>query len=169
MADVIDTTQSIVLSRIVARLRAVFSSLPERLCYETLDPMTPPELPRGGGFALTVAPGDGVFDEDEQVGGGEEQLHEKSSVSVTIYVRTKLDRPGDAYYLLQETNRGLLHLKKRVLAALVGHELKDAAGKPLLTSHIYAMRSWRPQWRADEAGGIGMLAVAFGVDWHWEL
>lgn len=162
----IDTTQDTILTQIVARLRDVLD-LPAHRCYETLEPLTDPPVPKGGEYFLTVSPGDGHFDEGMQAGGGAAQLMERSSVSVTAYAKIALD-PGDqATEILHEVSRGMLPIKKGILRALVGHDLQDEDDNYLLRSQLYALQSWRPRYLPDAK--IAMIAVGFGTDFDWDL
>jgi hypothetical protein len=162
----IDTTQDIVLTRIVARLQGALG-LPEHRCYETLEPLVDPPIPKGGYYFLTVSPGDGRYDEGMQVGGGAEQLMEMASVTVTAYALIALD-PGDtATEILHKVNRGMLPIKKAILDALVGHDLTDSGGNYLLRQQIYAIQAWRPRYNKDTK--IAMIAVGFGTDFDWDI
>lgn len=162
----IDTTQAMILSRIVARLRDVLE-LPEHRCYETLEPLVDPPIPKGGDYFLTVSPGDGRFDEGMQVGGGAAQLMEMSSVTVTAYARIALDPADRATQILQKVNRGMLPLKQAILVALVGHDLADEEDNTLLRAQLYAVQAWRPRYMPDSK--IAMIAVGFGTDFDWDL
>jgi len=166
MADRIDTTQSLVLQRVVARLREALD-LPEGRCYETLEPLADPEIPKGGDFFVTVSPGEGQFDEGMQDGGGRAQLMERSSVTVTAYTKIRLDRSDHATHLLQKIHRGVLPLKHKLLAVLAGEDLTDEAGNRLLRHPLYALQAWRPRYNRES--GIAMIAVAFGTDFDWDL
>jgi len=162
----IDTTEDIVLTRIVARLRSELT-LPDHRCYETLEPLVDPPVPKGGDYFLTVSPGDGRFDEGMQVGGGADQLMEMSSVTVTAYSKIVLD-PGDrATQILHKVSRGMLPIKKLILGSLVGHDLLDGDGNSLLRAYLYAIQSWRPRYNKDSK--IAMIAVGFGTDYDWDL
>jgi len=162
----IDTTPDVILTRIVARLRAVLE-LPAHLCYETLEPLVDPPIIKGGDYLLTVSPGNGRFDEGMQIGGGAEQLMEQTSVVVTAYAKIALD-PGDkATQILHAVNRGMLPIKKLILAALVGHDLEDADGNQLLRQFLYALQSFKPQYNLESK--IAMIAVGCGVDFDWDL
>lgn len=162
----IDVTQEVVLARIVARLRDVLD-LPEHRCYETLEPLADPPIPKGGDYFLTVSPGDGRFDVAMQEAAGAEQLQELASVTVTAYSKIALD-PGDrATEILHKVSRGMLPLKRGILAALVGHDLLDEDGNSFLRSYLYAIQSWRPRYNADSK--IAAVAVAFGTDYDWDL
>lgn len=161
----IDTTQDVILTRIVARLRS-YLGLPEHRCYETLEPLVDPPVPKGGDYFLTVSPGDGTFDEEMQVGGGQDQLTELSSVTVTGYAKIALD-PGDqATQILHKVSRGMLPIKQGILSALAAHDLLDSSGNQILRSYMHALRSWRPRYDPDSK--IAMIAVSFGTDFDWD-
>jgi hypothetical protein len=162
----IDITQDVVVERVVARLRDVLD-LPDSRCYETLEPLIDPQIPKGGDFFLTVSPGNGHYDVGMQNGGGRDQLMEQSSVSVTAYTKIRLDAADRATKLLHEVHRGVLPLKKKILDALVGVDLEDAEGNTFLRQPLYAMQSWAPRYNQDS--GIAAIAVAFGTDFDWDL
>ena len=162
----IDITQTVVVRRIVARLRDVLD-LPDHRCYETLEPLVDPPIPKGGEYFLTVSPGDGRFDVPMQEAAGAAQLMELASVTVTAYAKIALD-PGDrATEILHKVARGMLPIKGDILRALVGHDLVDEDGNTFLRAYLYAMQSWRPRYNADTK--IAMIAVAFGTDYDWDL
>ena len=150
----------------LARLRDQLA-LTDRQCYETLEPITTPTIPAGGDYLVTVSPGDGRFPAEYQIGGGSATCVEETSVTVTLYTRTRTDQTDHAERLFHDETRGLMVLKQKVLKALVGHVLTDIDGNELLTQHLYAMQSWRP--RVDQQSNLAMTAVGFGVDYNWDL
>jgi hypothetical protein len=162
----IDSTQDAILKAVVDRLREILQ-LSKALCYETLEPLVDPPIPKGGEYFLTVSPGDSVFDEALQAGGGRFQLTEMGSVTVTAYAKIRLDAGDRVTEVLHTVGRGMMPIKLRILDALVGHDLADAAGDLLLRHPIYAMRSWRPQYNAES--GIARVAVGFGTDFDWDM
>lgn len=162
----IDTTQALVLERIVARLRDELG-LTERTCFETLEPRSPISVPPGGGTFLTVALGAGRFDEPMQIGGAQHVCYERTSIAVTIYSRLKLDSGHHAASQLRDATRGLLAQKHAVLRALVGHDLQDLAGDSILGQWVAAVQAWPPRY--DPESGLAMLAVEFATDFVWDL
>lgn len=164
--DRIDALPTVILQRIAARLRSELG-LNDRQVFLTLEPTAAPTIPPGGDVCLTVALGDGRFDEANQIGGTRETLVEETSVTVTAYVRTKLDAGDHAEALLLEAARGLLVWKQRILKALDGIDLADDNDSRLLVQYLNAIQSWRP--RIDGHTQIAMIAVAFTVDFNWDL
>ncbi len=162
----IDTTQALVLQRLVALLRTELS-LHSRYCYLTDNPLDLPDLPVGGNYAVSVAAGDGQFDVDGQVGGGEDQLYEQGSAVITWYVRMDLDTPDHAEQLLVSANRGLVTIKRAILKAVCGKMLADLAGSDLLRQHLYAIHAYRANYRRD--AGIAWMAIEVGLDFCWDL
>lgn len=162
----IDTNHSLVVERIVERLRDELG-LDERRCFETLEPRSPISVPPGGGYFVTVALGDGRFDEPMQIGGAQHVCYERTSITVTIYARVRLDSGHHAAAQLRDATRGLLTQKHAVLQALVGLDLQDLAGDSILGQWIAAIQAWPPRY--DQESGLAMLAVAFATDFMWDL
>lgn len=163
----LDSTQDAILTLIAERLRGVLG-LGVSQCYETYEPLNPPKFPASGVY-LSVAPGDGNFDQDLFAGGGRHQLAEESSIAVTIYSPIKTDHPDRAAQALHETARGLLPWKKSVLDVLAGHLLLDGSGRQVLRNPIYPLRATAPKRLNREKGDVCFLAVIFGVDFDWAL
>lgn len=159
----VDVTQETVLKRIVVRLRRQLR-LNRSRCYETLEPEAPAIQPVGGGHFVTVAPGDGQFVEGEQA---PPNVTEEWSVLVTVYTRIKLDRLNSDQELLRDASRGLLVLKRKILKALVGHDLTTRAGDTFLRQLLFARHCNRPQH--DSERHIGWITIEFGVPFDWEL
>lgn len=162
----IDSTQDVILTRIVARLRDELE-LPATRCYETLTPLDEPPIPKGGDYFLTVSPGNGSFDVEMQSGGGVYQLMEMSSVTVTGYAMVALDPVDKETQVLHKVTRGTLPIKRAILKALAGHDLQDGDDNEMLRSFIYAIRAWNPQYNRDTK--MARFAIAFGIDFDWDL
>jgi len=164
----IDIDQATILRLITEHLQRELTLGP-RQCYEVLDPRSP-NLPKGGGWFLTVAPGGGDFPQQEQI---PEQCTELWQVTVTIYSRLYLDSTDHDQKRLRDSTRGLLVLKQRVLEALVGQDLRtdeeptDAESDTFLRNLVYPLRASRAQ--VDEQHRIGWLSIDFGVDFDWDL
>ncbi len=164
----VDVRQDVVLERFVARLRDQLG-LNARQCYETLDAMSPRITPVGGGYVVTVAPGDGVFVEGEQAPGNST---EEWTILVTIYSRTNLDDAAHDERLLREPSRGLLNLKRLVLKALVGHDTQTVAvtageEDDFLRQLTFAIHAQRPQF--DDEKKVGWMTLEFGIHFDWEI
>lgn len=165
----VDTEQATLLERIADYLRKQLR-LNARRCFETLDPLHP-VIPPGGDYFLSVAPGDGTFDVEHQVGGGADQLTEYGEVVVTIYSRVKLDSTDHDEIIMRDASRGLLSLKKTVLKTLVGYDLALESGDTALRQTLYAKRYTAPTMGQQDGSGIGVafLSITFGVDFDWDL
>lgn len=165
----IDITQDVVLERLVARLRDQLN-FTDRQCYETLDPFSPPIIPKGGRWCVAVAAGDSAFVTGEQVAGN---FTEEWTVTVTIYTRMALDPADHAEKWLRDAGRGMLVLKRKVLAALVGYDLTDPDDNTFLRIPLYATRAHRPLVAERTGDGtkilLGMQSLEFRVDFDWEL
>ncbi len=165
----VDVTQDVVLDRFVERLRSALK-LNERQCYEALDSQSPPSIPIGGEYFLTVAPGDGDFIDGEQAVGN---VTEDWAVTVTIYSRVQLDQTDHDKETLSVAGRGLLRLKKDVLKALVGHDLAEEDDDTFLRQTLYAIRATRPELvskgGATQGMALAVMRIDFGVSFDWDL
>ncbi len=157
-----DATQTDVLTVIVAKLRSDLT-LNERNCFVTLDAMRPPKIPIGGDFVVTVSPGEGVFEEGEQY---EDNVTEEWTVIVAAHSRVQLDSANHDQKVLQDATRGLLLLKGKVLASLVGAD-PAIGGDEFARDLIFAQRAERPA--VDDNGMQAYISINFGVhfDWSW--
>ena len=161
----VDTTQDVVTDRLIVRLRDQLS-LKETHCYETDEPEKV-TIPPGGDYWVTVFVGPGSFDVPMQIGGGANQCVEMMPVTISAYSRIRLDPTERANRQLHEAARGLYPLKKKLLKALVGHDLLDEDGNTFLRQLIYALRSSLPE--VDNQAGWGRISVEFGLEWDWDL
>lgn len=163
----VDVQQSIVLERIIARLRSALK-LNDRQVYETLSEDFLPRIPVGGEYFVAVSLADGVFPEEEQVPGN---ITEDSGVSVTAYTRIKLDSTDHAEEILRNARRGLLPIKRKILAALVGQDLMTEEGDTFLRQVLFARSCTRPQVKEmpDNRATIGVITIDFGVSFDWDL
>jgi len=157
-----DATQSDVLTAITAALRTALA-LDARQCFEVLEPLAPPVIPKGGVYFVTVAPGEGVFVDGEQAAGN---CTEEWTVIVTAYARVRLDSTDHDQNLLQEASRGLLVLKGKLLAALVGADPVNGE-EAFMRDLIFAQRAERPGH--DGQKGVAWISIHFGVNFDWDL
>jgi hypothetical protein len=165
----IDVAQDVVLERLVERLRSALG-LPEQRCYETLSPDSPPVIPPGGEYFLTVSPGPGRFVEGEQVAGN---ITEVWSVVVSIFSRVRLDESGRDQETLRKAGRGLLAVKQKVLTALCGHDLQTRGNDTFLRWLLYAESCTEPRVleRQAELGPLRLanMELEFGVHFDWDI
>lgn len=162
----IATDQATVLEAVVARLRDQVQELRnESVCYVSDFPQPPQNVQHN--FYASISPTDGQFDEGEQIGAGSETLIEQTGVVVTCYSRMKLDRTGKATHLLFHEDRGLLAIKKEILAALASHRLLDSDGNELLVAYMHASQSSAPRY--DPEAKMGVMALHFHTDFQWDL
>ncbi len=160
-----DITQTDVLTAIMLQLRSSLG-LNARQCFETLEPLSPPVIPKGGDYFVSVAPGEGVFVDGEQAAGN---CTEEWSIIVTAYTRIRLDSTDHEQLLLQDTSRGLLILKAKILAALVGGD-PTSGGNPFMRDLIFAQQAERPRHGdMGKAQDIGSISIYFGVHFDWDL
>jgi len=160
-----DITQSDVVKSLVTRLRDQLS-LNERQCYRTIHPLTKARTPPGDWW-VTVSAGEGYFDAPLFEGGGRNQLSEDLQVTVTGYSRVRLDSTGHDEQLLDELERGLFHIKRRLLDAVAGIDLLDADGNPFLREFLVPRSATRPEY--DEAEYTGWISIVFSMQYDWEL
>lgn len=161
------TTQAEVLLRVQARLISAISSLNVSTCFLTLEPEPPMEVK--GNLFLTVCPMSGQFDEGFMVGAGQAGALESAGVIVTIWSACKLDKAGEAGTALTDATRGILAVKRKVLAALTSHDLLNSSGQPMLTAYMKPVSSDVPRasvYNTDQKLG---LPLAFSTEFIWDL
>jgi hypothetical protein len=168
----VDVTQDVVLERILARLRSELG-LNERQCYETLDALAPPAIPKGGEWFVAISPTEGQFIEGEQASPN---VTEEWGIIATIYTRLALDSTDHDEKLLRDATRGLLVLKKELLAALIGRDLQlesaDDTGDTFVRQLIFARTCHRPmilERQGEPRAMLGMLSIDFGIHFDWDL
>ena len=160
----IDIAQTDVLESIRLRVKTQLN-LDDSACFLVVESGKPPPFPPGADFFVTVGQGEGTFELEEQVEGN---TTEYSVVTVTGFSRcTRLDASNDYQELMRNTSRGLLPVKKKILAALVGHDLLDGYGNSFLRQLLYAARAGIPQ--VDAEAGIAWVSIDFGVGFDWDL
>jgi hypothetical protein len=164
----VDIEQGDLLERIATLLRRGLR-LDKRSCFLTISPLSV-AIPPGGDFFVSVSPGEGSFQTEDQ---HEEQCTEFTTVTVTGYTRIRVDSTGHDDKLLLEAARGLLRLKGRILKVLVGKD-PSVSDKPTAAEEdqavrqlLFAIRAHRPEY--DEKRQIGWLSIDFGVDFDWDL
>ena len=162
----IDVTQEKVITAIALRLRAELN-LPESQVIETVEPLSPPKLPPGGDYYLTVSPGDGVFPEDLQDGGGDSQLNEEAEIIVTGLSRVKLDQTNSDKAVIHNAEQGLLPIKQLILKTLAGQDPALPSGDKFLRQFLLARRSTQPTY--DEDAGVSFISVTFMASFDWDL
>ena len=150
------------MNAVMAQLRTSLGLVSNQV-FEVIDPLSPPSIPPGGDFFVTVAVAHGTFAESEQVPGN---ITEDGMITVTGYTRIKLDSGSDTK-LLHDSTRGLLGIKKKMLKALVGVDLQTDAGETFLRELVLAKVSSQPNYDPDK--GIGWLSMEFGVSWDWDI
>ena len=122
------------------------------------------EIPPGGEFFATVAPGNGQFPDGEQAVGN---VTEETSYQVTVYNRMRLDAVGRDDKLVLESASSLYKLKLRVLKAIVGHDLTNDDDDLFLRQLLHVTHADRPNYDKDK--GVGWLTLHVGVPFDWNL
>lgn len=159
----IDVQEADVLLAFRERLKSELA-LPENRCYLTTEPEAPPKIPRGGDYFVSIALGDSQFVTDNQA---PEQISEENTVIVTFYTRVQLDTPDAGERVLLLAARGLLPIKRKILKALVGHDLALPTGETFLRQLLFATHAARPRYDAQEA--IAYQSISFAVDYDVDL
>lgn len=155
-------SQADILTAIVEHLRGWFGLTPAT-CYETLY-ADAPKLNRAGDLVLTVSMADGLFDVDQQHGGGRETVWETVDVEVSAFTRIKVDPQNPDTAMLLDGRRGLLQRKCEILSAMIGANLTVDAGNVLIES-IVARTATRPGFD----GSTGMITITFALAYKWQL
>ena len=91
-------------------------------------------------------------------------------MAVSAYIRIRLDSTDHDYRLMLNDARGLIVLKRKLLQALVGHDL-TIGGNTFLRWVCHARRSAGPDVVQLGREGVhcGRIRVDFGVPFDWEL
>jgi hypothetical protein len=163
----INVTGNQVLASVVALLRASLG-FDESTCYEVANPDHVPSVPLTGDWWCTVAGGDGQFDPGNQ---DRSQCSEETEVIVTAYTRIMTDRTDHATDLLHDPDRGCLHMKHKLLSALVGKDLTTPTGDTFLRQFVWAARSSPAVTGEHEESKdlIGRIQLTFRIEFDWEL
>lgn len=162
----IDTTPEIIIEAMLTRLRTVLRLDPSR-CYYTADSLRYAQIPKGGDFWIEVSDGGGQFDPAQQIGGGDDMCTESCLVMVTGYSRVLLDAGSRMDRRSTDPRRGLFGLKRRILKALVEHDLLDEDGNTFLREPLHAVRATPLDWSKEK--NIGSVSVGFHVEFDWDL
>ncbi len=140
--------------------------LNDRTCYQTIEPMAPPNMPVGAPWWVSVSPGDSSFDEALQAGGGQMQLSESMGITVTGYTRIRLDSTDHDEKLFGNAVRGLFVTKQKILQAVAQVDISAEVGE-FLRSYVIATGADRPGYDADKS--TGWQSINFRLEWDWDL
>jgi len=162
----IDISQADAMDAFTTHLRDELE-LNNRTCYQTIEPLAPPNMPVGAPWWVSVSPGDSSFDESMQVGGGQLQLSESMGITVTGYNRTRLDSTDHDEKLFSDAVRGLFVVKHRILKAVAQIDISDDDGNTFLRSYVIVSGADRPGYDADK--GTGWQGIHFRLEWDWDL
>jgi len=154
------------LTALVAKLRTDLD-LGERQCYQTWEPEVPPKIQRGGDYAVSVAFGEGSFDQSLFDGGGRGQLTEDMAILVTAYSRVRLDSTDVAEQAFHETERGLFILARKIVKVFAAYDPEPAAGRTCLRELLRPVRIGRPI--VDKESSLGSISLQFIASWDWDL
>ena len=163
----INITQADVFQSILTRLQTALG-LNDRQCFAVARPQDAPPIPPGGDYFATVAFGNGSFPDGEQTPAN---ITEDTQAIVTVYNRLRTDSTNQDAYLLMDATRGLMPLKKLVLAALVGQDLTNKANQTFLRQWCHVTRSSIDIVKLGDGDGMpyGQLQLDFGISFDWDL
>lgn len=115
---------------------------------------------------LTICPGDSVFPEDVQIGGGTQTVEELGTLELYIFSDARLDQTGTFPAAVYDENEGLFELKRRVLKALCQVDPTGDNQLPLLSQFIPIQSAGKPR---KNGSGIHFLKLTFGISHFWDL
>lgn len=164
-----NVTQADAIQAILDHLRTELS-LEDDACFFVIDPLSF-HIPRGDWW-ITVAAGDGTFNQELMQSGVIEQCTEDSTFVVTVYERLHLDPTDDDGQMLVRATEGLLPRKRLILKTLCGED-------PLVGGNEFSRELITPQHcRApmvvspageEEGLQIGLMSITFGFTFDWDL
>jgi len=160
----INVDQIAVLEAVVARLISQISEFDANSCFISLDPIPIP-IPTQPLFC-TVGITESSFDQGIIEGGGQAACAEDSGVIVTVANRVMLDKVHTHKVALEESARGLLTFKKKILKALVSHDLLSGSDT-FLRNLMMPLSGAAPGSNAKDR--INWISVVFSTDFDWDL
>ena len=175
----IDIDEVGVLDAVLLRLRSQLA-LTDRTCRLIARPEDVPTIPAGGDYFVTVAPGPGTYVEEEQVPdvaatqndpARVSNITETSTITVSAYTRIKTDSTDHDDNLLRDATRGLLPIKKAILASLCGQDIATEDGDTFLREWMHAQSCSAPDLVSipQSNATYGRIAITFGIMWDWKL
>ena len=164
----IATTQLAILEAVKRRIVAQCGPMLNENTVIITDAEEPPDGTQNSTVA-TLWVTDGNFDEALHEGGGADQTVEYAGVEITLFSRNWSDRKGLGAQSLREASRGLLELKRSLLAAFSAHDLQDADGNELLVNLMAPLSAARPRKTTHKDKPLADLQLAFSTDFLWDL
>ncbi|HEV3340784.1 MAG TPA: hypothetical protein VG125_10525 [Pirellulales bacterium] len=165
----IPTNQDDVLNA-VERLLVTRLAISDKYIFQTTKPLVAIGNPPSGDYWLTISPGEGIFPDEWQIGGGANTVMELATTRVAAYTRIRTDSTDRDTNLLHDLKRGLLPIKRKLLKAMVGQQLyDDAAPNPnaLCIRAIGIIRAEDPDY--DKEKGTGFIVLHFATPFQWDL
>jgi hypothetical protein len=171
------STQSEILVAFASRLKK-FAPFNDQNVVISDQPI--PFIFPGGEVCLSVSPGSGRFPAEHWDAAHHARAVESGGVTVGIFKRATLDRPGRAEVALIAPDGGLLSdYKQQVLSIVLVDQPAagpasppwwpaDANGKPLTQQPPRPVSATTPAPVPDQDRWIGMQ-IDFAVDWAWWL
>lgn len=137
----------------------VFTTANTRLCMDwDRPPMT------SGAISCVVGPGDGNFEEDSLIGGGQQQATFDSSLIVAVYTPIRTDLSGFHNEILKEAKRGLWPLWKMILQSLVDFSPNDETNYFTRDPLYPTQRLWVKTMESKYFGFQQYFTVKYDVD-----
>lgn len=177
MPSQVKTTQKAVLEAVLARIRSqVTYAMPGTAAAQSLNETTMflawdadqavAQQPARNNVWGCVVPLQGTPSDAEFMGGGENDLHEQTGVTVMFFTSRKADQAAHSKHTLLDAG-ALLDMKRLLLKALTGWVPTDGSGNYLLTSPMQPI-SCAPPNRPQQSD-IADLSVTFTTDFEWDL
>lgn len=163
MSSRVPTTQAAVLQAIVDRLKAALS-FSDSQCF--LSVHAEPNATVDQNLWITVSPEDGQFDQELLDGAGRSGVAEQTWAVLTIFSQVRLDRPEHDVSMLNDTSRGVLSLKHRVINALTQFDPTNSDGDFILMEPMAPTNSPRP---LSDRKKLGDVQLWFSTKFLWDI
>lgn len=115
---------------------------------------------------ITMCPGDSVFPDDVQYGGGVNTIEEKETLELYIFSDARLDSTSKMPATVYDENEGLFELKRRVLRAMCQSDPTGDNQLPLLSELLPVISCTKPR---KNASGVHFIKLVFGIPHFWDL
>jgi hypothetical protein len=167
------TTKAEVLIRAARLLESKLPEFANRI-FVVIDDDIPQSMQ--GNSVLTVQITGGSFDHGAMAGSGSNVVLYQGTLRIAIWANNRTDRLGEGISMLTSSGRGLLRMQTKIIKAMVGSYLQEAAAggdgfTPNLTDSIKPLSDTQAQSAGKEGAAQqkATLAVDFSVDFKWDL
>lgn len=159
----VDVDLNEVLLSVVTRLKDKLS-LNDSTCFYSITPDVVPPVPAD--LFLVITPDGGTFDDGGFEGGGEKQLTCNTGFMVTIKTSMRLDAGSKDKERLTHTSRGMVQMIGRILDAMAGFDLLNAASNTFLRGTLKPQGFGRPEKAGDT---LGSIPLTFDISFDWDV